>query len=63
MTSMTVIYMCNTKSHLFLEYRSCGYERLQTTTWPSQGISLAVEGGCDVGVNSTFLRQTQASPW
>lgn len=31
-------------------------------TRPSRDISLAVEGGCDVGVNSAFLRQTQALP-
>lgn len=46
----------------FWEYKSYGYERLRMTTGPSRGISLAVEGGSDVGVNSTFLRQTQASP-
>lgn len=60
---MIRVYMCNIRSHMFLEYTCCSYEKLQMTTGSSQGISLVVEGGCEVGVSSTFLRQTQASPW
>lgn len=63
MTSLIRIYIYNSRFHLFLQHRSCSYGRLQMGSGPSQGISLPVEGGCDVGVNSTFLRQTQASPW
>lgn len=60
--SLFRICMCNNRSHLFIEHNSYGYEILQMTTGPSQGISLAIEGGCDAGVNSTFLRQIQALP-
>lgn len=59
-TSLITTYMY--RSHLFPQYKSYGYKRLGMTTGPSRGISLAVEGGFDVGVNSTFLRQAQASP-